>query len=75
MTLVVTGAAGLIGFHLSRRLLDDGFEVVGFDNLSDYYEVGLKENRLALLQEYKVAAVSPKTPWPLWKRVSNLVLP
>jgi NAD(P)-dependent dehydrogenase (short-subunit alcohol dehydrogenase family) len=49
MRVIVTGAAGFIGFHLSRRLLDRGDTVIGVDNLSDYYEVRLKEDRLALL--------------------------
>ena len=49
--VLVTGAAGFIGFHLSRRLLADGCNVVGLDNLNDYYDVTLKENRLAILQE------------------------
>ncbi len=53
MTILITGAGGFIGFHLSKRLLEDGFEVVGMDNLNDYYEVGLKESRLDLLQEYQ----------------------
>jgi len=47
--LLVTGAAGFIGFHVSRRLLDRGDEVVGLDNLNDYYDVRLKHDRLALL--------------------------
>jgi len=48
--VLVTGAAGFIGFHLSRRLLARGDEVVGLDNLNDYYDVRLKEARLAQLE-------------------------
>ncbi len=49
--VLVTGAAGFIDFHLSRRLLAEGIDVVGADNLNDYYDVRLKEDRLRLLQE------------------------
>ncbi len=51
MKIVVTGAAGFIGSHVSHRLLDRGDEVVGIDNLNDYYDVALKEARLARLTE------------------------
>ncbi|MGD8417636.1 MAG: GDP-mannose 4,6-dehydratase, partial [Pseudomonadales bacterium] len=51
MKILVTGAAGFIGFHLSRRLISEGREVVGIDNLNDYYDVNLKEARLAQLAE------------------------
>jgi len=47
--ILVTGAAGFIGFHLARRLLDRGDTVVGLDNLNDYYDVGLKKARLEQL--------------------------
>ncbi len=48
--ILVTGVAGFIGFHLCRRLLARGDTIVGVDNLNDYYDVGLKEARLAQLQ-------------------------
>jgi UDP-glucuronate 4-epimerase len=48
--VLVTGAAGFIGFHLSRRLLEGGNEVVGVDNMTPYYDVTLKEARLSLLE-------------------------
>jgi UDP-glucuronate 4-epimerase len=50
MKILVTGAAGFIGFHLTRRLLERGDEIVGLDNLNDYYDVSLKEARLRLLE-------------------------
>jgi len=52
ITFLVTGAAGFIGFHLSKRLLDDGHIVIGFDNMNDYYDVSLKEARLKRLKIY-----------------------
>lgn len=52
-TYLVTGAAGFIGFFLSKALLDKGEQVIGLDNLNDYYEVSLKESRLAILKDYE----------------------
>ncbi len=50
MKVLVTGAAGFIGFHLTRRILQSGDSVVGLDNMNDYYDVRLKEARLAQLE-------------------------
>jgi UDP-glucuronate 4-epimerase len=50
MTVLVTGAAGFIGYHVADRLLRDGVRVVGLDNLNSYYDVRLKEARLARLR-------------------------
>jgi UDP-glucuronate 4-epimerase len=51
--ILVTGAAGFIGFHLTKRFLDRGETIVGFDNLNNYYDVSLKEARLRQLTERK----------------------
>lgn len=50
MHILVTGAAGFIGYHLCDRLLAQGHTVVGLDNLNDYYDVQLKKDRLAQLE-------------------------
>ena len=51
--VLVTGAAGFIGFHLSKRLLEDGYGVIGIDNMTPYYDVTLKEARLARLTPFQ----------------------
>ena len=51
-THLVTGTAGFIGFHLAVRLLERGEDVVGFDNVNDYYSVDLKRDRLAQLHDF-----------------------
>ena len=50
MKILVTGSAGFIGFHCTKNLLDEGFEVLGIDNISNYYDPRLKEARLAKLK-------------------------
>lgn len=51
-TALVTGSAGFIGYHLCRRLLADGFRVIGLDAMTDYYDVALKERRQAMLLQH-----------------------
>lgn len=52
-SILVTGAAGFIGFHLCQHLLTRGESVIGIDNLNDYYDVRLKQDRLKLLQQHQ----------------------
>ncbi len=51
MSILVTGAAGFIGFHLCKRLLEEGNEIIGIDNLNSYYDVELKNSRLKELSK------------------------
>lgn len=51
-TILITGSSGFIGFHLSQRLLTDGYSVIGIDNMNDYYDVSLKQARLEILKQH-----------------------
>ncbi len=53
MSILITGAAGFIGFHLAERLLKSGETIIGFDNLNDYYDPKLKDARLEILGKYE----------------------
>lgn len=50
--ILVTGVAGFIGYHLAKRLLDEGFSVVGIDSMNEYYDINLKKGRLKELKTY-----------------------
>src|SRR5260370_19655855 len=52
MSILLTGAAGFIGFHVAKALLERGDRVLGIDNLNEYYDVALKEARLAELRRF-----------------------
>ncbi len=54
MNILVTGAAGFIGFHLCERLLKDNHRVFGIDNINNYYDVKLKKKRLKILLQKKI---------------------
>lgn len=51
-TILITGSAGFIGFHLANELLKKGFLIIGYDNLNDYYDVSLKKARLDILNQF-----------------------
>lgn len=51
-TILITGAAGFIGFHLSKGVIEKSYDVVGLDNINDYYEVTLKHDRIKILEKY-----------------------
>ena len=53
MKILITGSSGFIGFHTSKRLLDKGFKVFGYDSMNNYYDVNLKKSRLNILKQYK----------------------
>jgi len=50
--ILVTGAAGFIGFHTCKKLCEEGYEITGIDNINNYYDIGLKQSRLELLKEF-----------------------
>ena len=49
--IIVTGSAGFIGFHLCKKIIESGGNVIGIDNINDYYDVRLKEKRLEILNK------------------------
>ena len=51
MKIFVTGAAGFIGFHLCKKLMQYNYDIIGIDNLNSYYSIKLKEDRLKILNE------------------------
>lgn len=50
--ILITGAAGFIGYHLSQKLIQNNFDIYGIDNLNNYYDVNLKKDRLNILSKY-----------------------
>lgn len=50
--ILITGAAGFIGFHLAQKIASQGYNVIGIDNMNDYYDINLKKSRLLILQKY-----------------------
>ena len=58
-TILVTGVAGFIGFHLCRKLLCEGHPIIGIDNLNSYYDVRLKKERLKILKKLSAKKAIP----------------
>ena len=67
MKFLVTGAAGFIGFHVTKRLCEQGHDVVGIDNLNDYYDVNLKLARLAELEQFTDSKATSSNGCPIYK--------
>jgi len=68
-SILVTGCAGFIGFHLTKRLLDEGFYVIGIDNMNDYYDTSLKYDRLKMIMKhprFQLSKAQLRT-WNYWK--------
>ena len=61
--ILVTGCAGFIGFHLCKKLIEDGYRVIGIDNINDYYDTGLKKKRLEILSQISLN----KKNWEFFK--------
>ena len=65
MKVLITGVAGFIGFHLSQHLLRKNFDIIGIDNVNDYYDLNLKNNRLKILNQdniyFKKINIADKT--------------
>ena len=53
MKILITGSSGFIGFHVSKKLLDKGFKIVGYDSMNNYYDVKLKKARYEILKKDK----------------------
>jgi len=53
MKILITGSSGFIGFHLSKKLLDKGHKIHGYDSMNNYYDVRLKKARYKILKKYK----------------------
>lgn len=73
MKFLVTGAAGFIGYHVTERLLAMGHQVVGIDNLNDYYAVSLKQARLDMLAN-RPAFQFIKLDWPIAMELPSCLL-
>ncbi len=76
MKILVTGAAGFIGAHTCRQLLDMDMDIIGIDNINDYYDISLKEARLDWIAEHENAARFSSLKWILrivsqWKCYLN----
>ena len=54
MSILITGAGGFIGFHISKKILNEGISVIGYDNLNDYYDPSLKKARIEELKKISI---------------------
>ena len=73
MRIFITGSSGFIGFHLSKKLLDKGHNIHGFDSMNNYYDIKLKKNRYQILKKYKNFSFT-KSKLENRKTLSNVIL-
>ena len=73
-SILVTGCAGFIGFHLSLQLDEKKYKIIGIDNLNDYYDIKLKKNRLKILKKNKKNFIFIKADLKSSKRIKNIDL-
>ena len=72
MKILVTGSAGFIGFHLSKKLVDKGYSVVGIDSINSYYDTNIKNKRLNILKKYKRKFIFKKLDLTNFKTLKKL---
>ena len=64
MKYLITGAAGFIGYHTAKRLLENNNEIIGIDNINDFYDINLKNARLKELSKIEAKIISKLHPQP-----------
>ncbi len=79
-TFLVTGAAGFVGFHLTKKLLEKNYKVIGVDNMNNYYDINLKKDRIRILKKFnnftfkKIDIANYKSLENIFKKLKNFIV-